>query len=195
MVSPRAALQLVHPITPEEKFQKWLSQLDDDALSCRAERGGRHDMPRLHDLPPGIQVRRRRGGVYEITANCKSCGLPGTLTTGKGGTLDGTETWQYDYHQLPGYLAPKGSGRHRTADFKVELGERVAPSIRQAAAATTAADNAAKRSAAAQRAARVPKTKKPNNNHGTNPRAVKHQRSGEVKVRHEREQRHGGSAS
>lgn len=195
MVSPRAALQLVQPQTPEEKFQHWLSQLDDEALSCRAERGGRHDMPRLHNLPKGVDVRRRRGGVYEITAKCKSCGLPGTLTTGKGGRLDGTETWQYDYNSMPGYLAPRGSGRHRTSDFRIELGERVAPAIRDAAAATVSRDAAAKRSEAARRAAKTPKTKRPNNNHGTNPRAVHHSKTSEPKLAHEWEQSHRGGAS
>lgn len=179
MPSSRAALLLVHPQTPEEKFRHWLANADTEIISCRAERNGRHDMPRLFDLPPDVEVRRRRGGVYEITAACQCCGLPGTLTTGKGGRLDGTETWQYDYHALPGYLAPKGSGRHRTADFKVELGERAAPAIRDAAAATTARDAADKRAAAARRAARVPKVRKPGNQHGTNPRAQRHQRDGQ----------------
>lgn len=186
MVSPRAALQLIHPLTPEEKFQHWLANLDTEIVSCRAERNGRHDMPRLFDLPPGTDVRRRAGGVYEIHAACKVCGLPGTLTTGRGGTLTGSETWQYDYHAMPGYLAPRGSGRHRTADFKVELGERAAPSIREAASATTARENAEKRTRAAHRAARTPKTPRPSNTHGTNPRARKHQRDGERLLDRER---------
>jgi hypothetical protein len=152
-------------------------------------------MPRLHDLPEGIDVRRRRGGVYQITAYCKSCGLPGTLTTGKGGTLEGTETWQYDYHALPGYLAPRGSGRHRITDYRVELGDRSAPAIRQAAAATTSRANAEKRAAAARRAAKTPRVHNPGNQHGTNPRARKHQRTSLPKVEHEWELRHGLGAS
>lgn len=190
MVSSRAALKLVNPQTPEERFQHWLASLDDGPLSCRSERGGRHDMPRLLDLTEVTNVRRRRGGVYQIEAECKVCGLPGTLTTGRGGTLDGTETWVYDYHAVPGYLAPRGSGRHRTADFRVELGERAAPGIREAAAATSARDSAAKRTAAAARAAKTPKVRKAGNQHGTNPRAVKHARQGENKLAQEWRQHH-----
>lgn len=196
MVSRKAVLQLVNPQTPEEKFEHWLSQLPDGALSCRAERGGRHDMPRLHDLPPGIDVRRRAGGIYEITARCKSCGLPGVLTTGRNGKLDGSETWQYNYHAMREYLAPRGSGRHRVADFKVELGERVAPAIRQAASARTNAEAATRRAEAARQAAKTPRQPRPRGNaHGTNPRARKHARTSLPKLEHEREQRHGGGSA
>lgn len=184
------ALEVVRPRTPDEKFADYLNSLDDDKLGCKAER--KHRMPRLKPghLPKDIDVRRRRGGFYEIVGFCSECGILGTLTTGKSGILDGSERWEYDYTTVPGYLAPPGTGRSRSGEYHAELGERVAPSIREAAAVTASREAAAKRTAAAQRAEKTPKARRPGNQHGTNPRSVKHQKTSEPKVRHEWEQSH-----
>lgn len=187
------ALAVVHPATPDEKFQYYLDNLDDDLLACKA---GVHSIPKIKpgDLPKGTQVRRARGGVFQVTLRCRDCDLPVTATTEKGGVLGSSIKWEYDYKELPGYLAPKGTGRGRKPEYKDELGRRVAPTIRQAGAATASAEAAAKRTAAAARAATKPRTAKPRGNaHATNPRARSHTRQGEAAMHHEWEQR-GGSA-
>jgi hypothetical protein len=188
-------LAVVRPRTPDEKFAEHLSALDDDRLGCKAER--KHRMPRLKpgNLPGALDVRRRAGGVYQITAECSECGIPGTLTTGKGGTLTGQEQWEYDYSAVPGYLAPHGTGRTRLHEYRMELGRRIAPDIRQLAAASAAERSAAKRSAAAAKAARTPKRPRPSNTHGHSPAKQRRAREGEDRVSREWNQRHRGGTS
>lgn len=174
------ALSVVQPHTKEQVFTDYLNALDDDIVACK---GFGHNLPKLKPgkLPPGTDVRRRRGGVYEITVSCPDCGLPATMTTGKGGVLDPDERWDFDYKSKPGYLAPKGTGRvGRRARYRAENGERVAPDIREAAAATASRDAAAKRTEAARRAAQTPRqAKRRGNAHATNPRARRTMRDGE----------------
>lgn len=183
-----ARLEAVRISSPEERFSAYLDALDDDFLACKA---GRHSIPKITPakVPDGIEVRRRAGGIYQVTLHCLDCGLPCTATTEKGGVLGAETRWEYDYAALPGYLAPKGSGRGRKAEYKAELGQRVAPVIRQAAARSASEAAAAKRKAAAEKAARTPKKPRPSNTHGSNPRAVRHARDGERRVTRQREDR------
>lgn len=188
------SLEVVRTLTPDERFEAYLAAADDDIVACKA---ARHNIPKLKpgNLPPGSVVRRRRGGVYQVWVECLDCGLPCTVITGKGGVLEPDEHWEYDYSAKPGYLAPKGTGRGRKREYVAELGRRVAPDIRQAAAVTAAQDAAAKRIVAASKAAKTPKVHNPGNQHGTNPRARRTARDGERRMAAERQQQHPGSTA
>jgi hypothetical protein len=186
----KAALSVIHSLTPEQEFRAYLDGLDDDKLACKA---GRHNIPKLKPgrLPQNTDVRRQAGGVYAVTVECLDCGLPATLTTGKGGVFDPDEHWELDYSALPGYLAPKGTGRGRKADYKAELGQRVAADIREEGARTASREAARKRIEAARRAAMTPKQHRPHNAHATNPSARRATRAGERKMESEWQQRDG----
>lgn len=159
---------------------KHLSDIDDEFLACKASR--RHNMPKLlpGKLPSGVTVSTVRRGVFQLHGTCRDCGLPGTLTTGRGGTI-GTG-WVYDYTALKGsskfngYLAPKGAGLTQ-ADYREEYSRRVIETVRAAAAPKAPAT--------------APRTRKPSNAHGTSPRARRHARDGERKMRNERQNRTG----
>jgi len=192
-MASKTFLSVVPPATPEQRFSEYLAGLDDDKLACKA---GTHNIPKLKPgrLPEGVDVRRFGSqGQFQITLACEDCGLPATLTTGNHGVLGPESRWVYDYAALPGFLAPKGTGRvGRKADYRVELGQRLAADVINAAAVTASRDAAAKRVEAARRAAVTPRQvhRRPNA-HATNPRARKNTRDGERKMHAERQQRGG----
>lgn len=109
--------------------QQHLFDLDDDWVSCK---GDRHDFPKLRvgPLPPGVTSVPGKEGVYQLTYTCPDCGSVRTRTTLRGGILD--RTVKYTYQYPAGYLAPKGAGLTRT-DYSNELSRRAAPHIRAAA--------------------------------------------------------------
>lgn len=124
------SLRVVREESPAQKLSRHLSELDDDKLACKA---GRHPFQPLHpgDLA-GVKVTRAAGGCYQLTEVCPNCGLPRTVTTLKGGVLDPSAKYDYDYTKVPGYLAPAGAGATKRI-YKEELGDRLAPAIRKAA--------------------------------------------------------------
>lgn len=151
---------------------KHLTAIDDEYLACKASR--RHNMPKLlpGKLPSDITVTTVRRGIFQIHGTCRDCGLPGTLTTGKGGVI-GTG-WVYDYAALKGsgkyngYLAPKGAGL-TVADYREEYSRRVIETVKAAATPK-------------QPATTTPRTRTPRKahsrvlQHGSNPRAQAHAR-------------------
>ena len=106
-----------------------LTSLDDDWVSCK---GDRHDFPKLRvgPLPDGVTSTRTRNGQSQLTYTCPDCGTVRTRTTLRGGIID--RSIKYNYQYPAGYIAPKGSGLTK-ADYANELARRVAPYIRAAA--------------------------------------------------------------
>lgn len=109
--------------------QDFVRNMDDDKLSCRADR---HSFPKLRTgpLPRGVRAVPTVDGAFQLTFTCPDCGTRRTRTTRPGGSID--RSVAYSYNWPDGYLAPKGSGLVK-ADFSAEQDRRIAPYIRRAA--------------------------------------------------------------
>jgi len=76
-------------VSPIRTRRQLLARMDAAELTCRA-RG--HQWPELdlgsEKLPPGMEARRRPGGVFLIEETCLRCGKARTMLTAPRGIFD-----------------------------------------------------------------------------------------------------------
>lgn len=157
-----------------------LASLDDGAAGCK---GDVHDFPKLRPgkkWPKGVTVVKQVDGSSQLVYTCPDCGTVRRRDTTRQGVIITGPRHRYSYWHPKGYLAPKGAGLTR-ADYARELGQRLAPMVREAV-----------KNGGRPGQAKSPKQAKPRGNtHATNPRARSQIRQGEQKMVSERENRHG----
>ena len=105
-------------LSDEQRAEKFLHELDDNKLYCRATR--RHRYPILLPPKPGKAIKLPKGftfkptpgrvGYIDVSLTCLICGRVCNVTTTPDNFL--THRIRRNYEDPVGYAAPKGTGKH-----------------------------------------------------------------------------------
>lgn len=109
--------------TENAELASHMTSIEDEEVECRA---GHHnfelDTWHISDpLPDTVYARPGKVGCYELVSPCDNCGARLIITTGPGGSLDGTLPRRIDYagtwYHLPSHL-PRGKRAFRREKFR-----------------------------------------------------------------------------